>query len=111
MADEGTAAALTKDPSMANPVRNPAALRLLIGWAGVAVLTLGGLAAAGFLPPSPAFDKVFVPALIAVMLQGGTALMAAKRGHERLGWIILLAPPVLFVVTVTLLLALAGGIG
>lgn len=87
-------------------VRNPAAMRLLVGWVAVAVLTLGGLLAAGFMPEHPAFNTVVVPTLIALLLQGGTALMAAKRGHEKLGWIILLAPPLMFVVTVALVLVL-----
>jgi hypothetical protein len=91
---------------MTQRVRNPAALRLLIGWAVIAVLTVGGLALAGFMPPHPAFNTVVVPALIALMLQGGTALMSAKRGHEKLGWIILLVPPMLFLATVLLVLVL-----
>jgi hypothetical protein len=91
---------------MTPKVRNPAALRLLIGWVVVAVLVVGGLALAGLMPPHPAFGQVGIPALIALMLQGVTALISAKRGHERLGWIILLAPPLLFVVTVVLVLML-----
>lgn len=87
---------------MTQRVRNPAALRLLIGWAAVAVLTLGSLMLVGITPAQPGFATVFVPALIALLLQGGTALMAAKRGHEKLGWVILLAPPALFVLTVVL---------
>lgn len=93
---------------MTQRVRNPAALRLLIGWAVVAVLTVGGLLAAGFMPQHPAFNTVVVPTLIALLLQGGTALMAAKRGHEKLGWIILLVPPLMLVVTVVGVLALVG---
>lgn len=85
---------------MTQRVRNPAALRLLIGWAVVSVLTLGSLMLLGITPGRPGFATVFAPALIALLLQGGTALMAAKRGHEKLGWIILLAPPALFVLTV-----------
>jgi hypothetical protein len=87
---------------MTQRVRNPAALRLLIGWMVVSVLTLGALALVGITPAHPGFATVFIPALIALMLQGGTALMAAKRGHEKLGWVILLAPPALFVLTVVL---------
>ncbi len=93
---------------MTQRVRNPAALRLLIGWAVVAALTVGGLLAAGFMPQHPAFNTVVVPTLIALLLQGGTALMAAKRGHEKLGWIILLVPPLMLVVTVVGVLALVG---
>lgn len=91
---------------MTQRVRNPAALRLLIGWAAVTVLTVGGLTLAGFMPGHPAFNTVVVPAIIALMLQGGTALMAAKRGREKLGWVVLLAPPLLFVATIALVLVL-----
>ena len=91
---------------MAGQIRNPAALRLLIGWAVVAVVIFGGLAAAGFLPPHPGFAQVFMPAAAAVLLQGVVALMAAKRGGARLGWIILLAPPLAMLVIVILFVAL-----
>lgn len=91
---------------MAGQIRNPAALRLLIGWAVVAVVIFGGLAAAGFLPPHPGFGQVFMPAAAAVLLQGVVALMAAKQGRARLGWIILLAPPLAMLVIVILAMVL-----
>lgn len=91
---------------MTRPVRNPAALRLLIGWVVVSGLTLGGLGLAGFMPPSPAFNTVGVPAVIALLLQGGAALMAAKRGMEKMGWLILLLPSALFLLTVGAVLIL-----
>ncbi len=91
---------------MAPTVKNPAALRLLVGWAAVALLVLGGLALAGFLPPHPGFSSIFLPAIIAVLVQGGAALMAARRGHERLGWIILLAPVGLFLATILIFFVL-----
>nr|WP_314435358.1 hypothetical protein [uncultured Brevundimonas sp.] len=97
---------------MADKIRNPAALRLLIGWAVVAAVIFGGLAAAGFLPPHPGFGQVFMPAVAAVLLQGVVALMAAKQGRARLGWIILLAPPLAMLAIVALSLALfAFGVG
>lgn len=96
---------------MATPVRNPAALRLLIGWLALAALTIGGFAMAGFTPSHPGFNQIVAPAAIALLLQGGAALMAAKRGLERMGWIILLAPPAVFLLTVVLFLVLfAAGI-
>ena len=97
---------------MAPSVRNPAALRLLIGWAVVAALVLGGLAMAGFLPPHPGFRSIFLPAVVAVLFQGGAALMAARRGQVRLGWTILLFPVGLMLATVGLFFVLfAVGIG
>ena len=47
-----------------------------------------------------------MPAAAAVLLQGVVALMAAKRGRARLGWIILLAPPLAMLVIVILFVAL-----
>jgi hypothetical protein len=91
---------------MTLPVRNPAALRLLIGWLVIAALTLGGLALAGFLPPHPGFSSIFLPAVVAVLFQGGAALMAVRQGHVRLGWIILLCPTLLLVATLVLVFVL-----
>lgn len=91
---------------MAIPVRNPAALRLLIGWIVIAALTLGGLVLIGFGPGSAGFNSVFLPAIVAVLFQGGAALMAVRRGHARLGWIILLTPTVLLVGTIVLIFGL-----
>lgn len=91
---------------MALPVRNPAALHLLIGWIVIAVLTLGGLVLIGFGPASAGFNSVFLPAIVAVLFQGGAALMAVRQGHVRLGWIILLTPTVLLVATIVLIFGL-----
>lgn len=91
---------------MALPVRNPAALRLLIGWIVIAVLTLGGLVLIGFGPTSASFRSVFLPAVVAVLFQGGAALMAVRRGHVRLGWIILLSPTALLIATIALVFGL-----
>lgn len=87
---------------MANRVKNPAALRVLIGWAVIAAVTLGGLALAGLVPPHPGFGQIFVPAAIAVLFQGVAALSAVRSGHVKLGWIILLLPTVLMLLTVVL---------
>jgi hypothetical protein len=97
---------LEKDFRMAIRVRNPAALRVLIGWVVVAALVLGGLALAGFLPPHPGFGSVFVPAAIAVLFQGVAAVTAVRRGHGRLAWIILLIPTALLIATVVLFFVL-----
>lgn len=91
---------------MALTVRNPAALRLLIGWAAIAVLTLGGLTLIGLGPTGAGARSVFLPALVAVLFQGGAALMAVRRGHVRLGWIILLAPSVLLAAMIVLIFGL-----
>ena len=91
---------------MAPTVRNPAALRLLIGWAVIAVLTLGGLILIGFGPASAGFRSVFLSAVVAVLFQGGAALMAVRRGHVRLSWIILLFPTALLVATIVLIFGL-----
>lgn len=70
---------------MALKARNPAAVRLLLGWLGVAGATVGGVMALGLTSLAPLTG-------VAVVAQGVAAMMAAKRGQERLGWIILLAP-------------------
>lgn len=66
-------------------MRNPAALRLLLGWLTVAGVTLGGLMASGL-------RSLVLMAGVAALAQGVAAMMAAKHGRERLGWIILLTP-------------------
>lgn len=73
-------------------IANPAAARLLIGWLILGALTLGALMAMGFMPPHPGFNTVFIPACVALLAQGITAMMAARRGHARLGWLVLLVP-------------------
>lgn len=85
---------------MSIQIRNPAAVKLLIGWVVIGTLTLGGLAAAGFMPPHPGFQSIFLPAFVGVMAQGFAAMSAAKRGNARLGWIILLTPQVLMLLLV-----------
>lgn len=73
-------------------IRNPAAMRVLIGWAVVAVLTLGGLLLMGFVPGHPGFYRLFLPAVLCVVIQGLVALMAARRGYIQMAWLILLVP-------------------
>lgn len=73
-------------------IRNPAAVRVLVGWAVVAAITLGGLALAGFWPPHPGFASVFLPATVCVLVQGLAALFAVRRGYGRMAWLILLVP-------------------
>lgn len=91
---------------MAFSVKNPAALQVLLGWLAVGAVILGGLALAGFLPPHPGFQKVFLPAVGALLFQGVAALSAARRGQTRLAWIILLTPLVLLALTVALFFVL-----
>ena len=73
-------------------IRNPAAVRVLIGWAVVAVVTLGGLASLNFLPPHPGFYTLFIPAVLCLLVQGLAAMMAVRGGHVRMAWMILLVP-------------------
>ena len=73
-------------------IRNPAAVKVLIGWLAVATITLGGLALAGFQPPHPGFYTLFIPAAVCVLVQGLASLIAVRRGHERMAWLILLVP-------------------
>jgi hypothetical protein len=73
-------------------IRNPAAVKILLGWGGVAAITLGGLALMGFVPPHPGFYKLFLPAVMGVLIQGLAALMAVRRGFVQMAWMILLVP-------------------
>lgn len=90
-------------------VRNPAAVRLLIGWAVIAAVTLAGLALLGIRPDGhPALVRVFGFAVVALVSQGVAALMAIRTGRVRMAWIVLVAPQVLMIVlglTAVLLMA------
>ncbi len=88
-------------------VRNPAAVRLLIGWAVVAVVTLGGLALLGIRPDGhPTLVRVFGFAVAALVSQGIASVMAVRTGRVRLAWIILVAPQLLMLGLALLLLLL-----
>jgi hypothetical protein len=94
-----------------NPrVRNPAAVRLLIGWAVIAVVTLAALAALGIRPDGhPTLVRVFGFAVVALVSQGVAAVMSLRSGRPRLAWIVLLAPQLLMAglaVVLVLLMAL-----
>lgn len=97
---------------MTMAVRNPAAVRLLIGWVVIGILTLGGLMAIGFAPHNPGATQIFVFAVVALMFQGGAAMATVKRGHVRLAWIIMLFPQLLMlIVTVVILVLYFAGRG
>lgn len=90
-------------------IRNPAAVKVLIGWVVVAVITLGCLSVLGFGPSDPGFYKLFLPAALCVFVQGLTAMMAVRRGYVQMAWLILLVPlglSLLFVVGFLLLLVI-----
>lgn len=92
-------------------IRNPAAMKVIVGWLAVAVVTLGGLALAGFWPPHPGFYSLWLPAAVCVLVQGLAALMAVRRGHERMAWMILLVPlglSLLLVLTFVVLFAVGS---
>ncbi|MBN8552400.1 MAG: hypothetical protein J0L52_05850 [Caulobacterales bacterium] len=86
--------------------KNPGAVRLLLGWLMVAGLTLSALMLLGFGPDRAGAGAIFYPACVAVLAQGAAAMMMAKRGRERLGWVILLTPLGLMALTALIVLAL-----
>lgn len=92
---------------MAPRVRNPAAVRLLLGWAVIAALTLGGLALLGIHPGGhPTLVRTFGFAIAALASQGVATMMAVRTGRVRLAWIILAAPQLLMLAIALLLLVL-----
>ena len=63
---------------MTMAVRNPAAVRLLIGWVVIGILTLGGLMAIGFAPHNPGATQIFVFAVVALMFAGEASPQEAR---------------------------------
>lgn len=84
---------------MALQVKNPAALRLLIGWLAMGGIVFGALVLTRM-------NSLFLFAGIALLAQGVAAMSMAKRGNERLGWIIMLMPLIMLLLLAGLLFLL-----